>query len=51
MPYPNALLEFADSKEAKNFDISYKLNDSFFVYEDLKKIEAKYPGFTESLAK
>jgi hypothetical protein len=43
--FPKGLKGFLSTKEAKPFDVSFKLNQSFKFFRDLKDIEAQYPGF------
>lgn len=47
-PYPQALYPFFRSDEAKNFDVVYKMTDSFGIFKDLKDIVAKHPEFLTS---
>ena len=43
--FPKCLEDFLSTKEAEPFEISFKLNQSFKFFRDLKDIEAQYPGF------
>ena len=48
LPMPQAVYPFFKSDKARNFEVSYKLNESFGFYKDINEILATFPDFLES---